>query len=314
MNDKFNFFDIYGYLLPGILLLALTWLPFGIRWGVWPPADWGSAVVAATVAYVAGHIIDAVSRTCFQSKFRDLNGKPRQPSDLLFDDVHQEVLPEKLTDSIKQQLKRQIREKFGCDDPKAAFFLCRSYLICNKAAAYSEQQQGMYVLMRGVMTAFAFASSLYLGLFVALVGRCCPVVFVLGASAAITLIALWAVYRHWFWVIALFFLCAGLATTTVQPAKMHIQTTAALESLRDPNLLNKDATAFEKQFRVLKTLDIEQKIQAAAPLWLFAMLMVSLVLVWICWQEYRRFAVSFAATVYRDFNALVSFPPPAPAK
>jgi len=37
MIERFNFFDVYGYLLPGGLLMVLTWLPFGLISGRWRP-------------------------------------------------------------------------------------------------------------------------------------------------------------------------------------------------------------------------------------------------------------------------------------
>ena len=52
MIDKFNFYDIYGYFVPGLALLAVLWLPFGLLKQGWPSADWGSALVAVVAAYL----------------------------------------------------------------------------------------------------------------------------------------------------------------------------------------------------------------------------------------------------------------------
>lgn len=44
MIERFNFYDIYGYLLPGATLVGLLWLPFGIITGTWPAAQLSEAV------------------------------------------------------------------------------------------------------------------------------------------------------------------------------------------------------------------------------------------------------------------------------
>lgn len=57
MIERFNFFDIYAYLLPGAAFLGLMWLPFGIVGGKWPSADLSSALFSLIAAYIVGHVL-----------------------------------------------------------------------------------------------------------------------------------------------------------------------------------------------------------------------------------------------------------------
>lgn len=63
MIQRFNFYDIYGYLVPGVVLLTAFWLPFGLVLGRWPSADWSSALVGLVFAYLAGHILRTVTES-----------------------------------------------------------------------------------------------------------------------------------------------------------------------------------------------------------------------------------------------------------
>src|SRR5205823_408025 len=151
--ERFNFFDVYGYLLPGAFLLALLWLPFGLVLGKWPPATWGSAVLALAAAYIAGHLLRNVAEAAFSSKIKDPQGRRRYPSDLLVDATGGAALAVRLG-NLKYRLEAQIRHEFGPDIEvdsqwsesigtrrNVAFFKCRSFLIAKEAAAYAEQLQ-----------------------------------------------------------------------------------------------------------------------------------------------------------------------------
>ncbi len=178
MSERFNFYDIYGYLLPGVLLLALLWLPFGLLLGHWPPPDLGSAVLALGLAYIVGHLIHALSKAAFSSKFKDDAGNKRHPSDLLVSKEGGQVLPsgdslKELKCRLAEQIERYFAIQIDIDKPwtkelgkrrNDAFLKCRSFLVEKKAAVYLEQQQGMYALMRGIGTAFVLACALYLGI------------------------------------------------------------------------------------------------------------------------------------------------------
>lgn len=85
MVEKFNFYDIYGYLLPGLVLISLAWLPFGLVFGIWPKAELGSALLALILAYVVGHFTQTLAAPLFPSTKPDKFGNRRYPSDVMLD-------------------------------------------------------------------------------------------------------------------------------------------------------------------------------------------------------------------------------------
>ena len=221
MIQNFNFYDIYGYFLPGFTLLALFWLPYGIRTGVWPQVELSSALAAVAFSYVVGHLLQTLTRNAAPAMIKDSDGNSRYPSDAILDksdetfppdlkselagcirkrfaiDVRVELGPKvikalrvdqlaellseekkkNLMDAIKEQnpedFSEQQEDKFKklSSEKKGelwkdalnnistlrrnAFLLCRDELIKSKIVSYTEQFQGMYVLMIGLTAAFS---------------------------------------------------------------------------------------------------------------------------------------------------------------
>ena len=79
MIERFNFYDVYGYLLPGLALLGLVWLPFLILKHKWPENELLSAVVVLAIGYVVGHVLQNVATTAFPSTFSDAPGEAAIP-------------------------------------------------------------------------------------------------------------------------------------------------------------------------------------------------------------------------------------------
>lgn len=173
MNIKFNFYDIYGFALPGFLLLAVLWLPFGLIEHNWPDVEFSSALVGVIFAYFTGLILYFVANFTLPS---DLYGG-RFPSSALLDRVDRTF-----TDGVKERLAKKIHTVFGLNvsidmPPDAtddirnevdrqrndAFFLCRSALIKSKTVVYAEQFEGLYAMMRSLSAAFAVAVVYYIG-------------------------------------------------------------------------------------------------------------------------------------------------------
>jgi hypothetical protein len=86
MIEKFNFYDVYGYFLPGFALLALIWAPFGIITHQWPSLALASAVAAIILAYIVGHLIQIIAHHALPSTAKDPSQNERYPSDLFLDD------------------------------------------------------------------------------------------------------------------------------------------------------------------------------------------------------------------------------------
>jgi len=166
MIERFNFYDVYGYLIPGAVLAGVIWIPHALVQLIALPADLTSAIVAIVVAYVAGHLLQIVAAKVVPSTqpFRTGQGVVhRYPSDRLLDDDDGT-----LTAVIKQQLIELIQRRFALDvklpaNRGTAFLLCRNSVIAGKTASYVEQFQGMYVLMRGIASAAAIGCAYDLG-------------------------------------------------------------------------------------------------------------------------------------------------------
>ena len=171
MTKQFNFYDFYGYLLPGMLLLGLFWLPVGVLTQTWPDQDLSKALFLAALAYIVGHLLQTVAISVVPSTAVDSAKRQRMPSDLLLDTNNS-----KFSEDVKERLSKQVKELFGLDlgvtqdwdgkndiskNRQTAFFQARSYLIAKKAAQYAEQYQGLYAMMRGLGVSF-LAGAMYL--------------------------------------------------------------------------------------------------------------------------------------------------------
>jgi hypothetical protein len=163
MSDRFNFYDLYGYVVPGFVLIALFWLPFGWTGQGWPSAGWTSAAAAFAVSYVAGILLQSIGTEAVPSKTGNAGNGGRYPSNLILDDVNTTFSSE-----FKTKLKALIIADFSLpvdtDLERAdAFRACRSALVANKMAKYAEQFQGLYALARGLLLSIGLAVPFFLG-------------------------------------------------------------------------------------------------------------------------------------------------------
>jgi len=271
MIERFNFYDVYGYVIPGTLLLLILWLPHAIASGHELPSSATSAVVAVIVAYVTGHILQVVANKTVPSKraIRGADGKLayRFPSDYLFDDDNQTFTAEQ-----KSRVGEKIKNKFGVAKPASAFLSCRNALQAAKVTSYAEQFQGMYVLMRGICAAAAIGLAYMIG--------CLWQQFVSAKPTAIVGISLVviiaAIFRHelprsdaiaqtsFAILLSGITVCAGLLAGAASP-------------------------------------------QAMLPISITAVVL-TLVMLWT-FGAYQAFAEQFAKTVYLDFDLLDLLPP-----
>src|ERR1700689_247604 len=93
MIEKFNFYDIYGYFLPGLALIAVFWLPFGLVLGKWPSGDIASAVFDVALAYFAGHMMLYVSTNTIPSydAQKSTPDHSRYPSQTVLDEDNKKI-------------------------------------------------------------------------------------------------------------------------------------------------------------------------------------------------------------------------------
>ena len=174
MVEKFNFYDIYGYLLPGIVLVALLWLPFGLFLHIWPK-ELSAALIVVVLSYAIGHLTQNLSGRVLPSSTTDRFGDERFPSDLILDG-------NTFTPETKNKIDQLSQKYFNLklepqDNPqqrsehqgvisrsrKDAFFQARSLLLKDKKTSYWEQFEGLYALMRSVSTTCAASAAYFFG-------------------------------------------------------------------------------------------------------------------------------------------------------
>jgi uncharacterized membrane protein YfcA len=292
---QFNFFDIYGNLLPGMLLVGLLWIPFGVLTNIWPDQDLSKALFLGVLAYIVGHLIQTVALSVVPSKVTDKAKHKRSPSDLLLD-----ASDKKFAQELKEKLAAQVTKLFGIDleitkdgdgendiskKRQDAFFQARTYLITKNVARYAEQFEGLYAMMRGLGCSF-FAGGLYLD----------------G----------WALSFHrdffrlsdWMPVVLWIAIAASLIFASVayfdEPARKKVDGFLAWSIV---------VALFGAGF--LAGLWRPQAVGSSVPACAETILWGSGLLAWIaaarCFSAYKAFALDFARTVWRDFSAYLSF-------
>lgn len=167
MIEKFNFYDVYGYFVPGAAFVAILWLPFGLVKHTWPSGTWSGAIIAAVLAYIIGHLVQSLATNALPS----WGDKGRFPSETYLD-VGDKELPEVCKTKIQKLMKEQFGlelqvEKVGDEaidkERHNAFLLARQILIQGRAVSYAEQFQGMYALTRGLVSVLALGFAYWLG-------------------------------------------------------------------------------------------------------------------------------------------------------
>lgn len=163
MKGQFNlnFFDIYGYVIPGIFMVALTYAPFGIMTSSWPDPTLGEAVAWLVIAYAVGLLLQSLAHFNLPSG-RVINGTWRKPADyVLTEKGRYGSLPASTAEEVLEWWQRDsgqpLLRKDG-ETPSAVLLKCRSLLKAIGQHEYTEQFNGMYVLSRGLaMSSFLTA-------------------------------------------------------------------------------------------------------------------------------------------------------------
>lgn len=165
MIQRFNFYDVYGYLIPGLAVVALLWLPSTVITGHWQDEKLGWLAVAVAVAYIIGHVIQNLSANAVSAKvMKNAEGKAAYPSATMLDPADSS-----LPADIKRRVQQNVASWFGIDvsidqqangpiakSRNAAFSLCRP--IVNARTAYAEQYEGLYTMSRGLFIAFCLGA------------------------------------------------------------------------------------------------------------------------------------------------------------
>ena len=174
MTERFNFYDIYGYVIPGLTFVALLFVPTAIVSRTWPNLEWSSAFVFLVVAYLSGLILNRlIARYVSTTVYDPVDPKRpyRYPSDILMDDNREAVrskLPLALSDDLRQAVAKGILNTFGMDTARSqevrndAFLMCRS-LLQAESASYAEQFEGLYTLCQTVSAVALLIGCYFMG-------------------------------------------------------------------------------------------------------------------------------------------------------
>lgn len=172
MIDRFNFYDVYGYFLPGVALLAFLLVPLDQLGFNLAAVDWQTFLLGAPFAYLAGHLVQQVSVATLRTEIKDEEGNWRYPSDPLLDEDGSG-----LSGSVRTQIVRYAAERLGlavggprkehnekrAQERRDLFFICRKRLVDAGRGRYVEQYQGMYSLMIGLCGAATLGAGLSVG-------------------------------------------------------------------------------------------------------------------------------------------------------
>lgn len=143
MIEKFNFYDVYGYFLPGLSLLGLIFLPFGLVKHQWPATELSSALGAIVFAYILGHVIQTIAFRAFPSALLDSLGNRRYPSELFLDHKYPEF-----SEEFKGSLAKVVKDAFDID---LAIEKAPAKRDDPEFAPISRRRQDAFLLSRGVL-------------------------------------------------------------------------------------------------------------------------------------------------------------------
>lgn len=176
MIERFNFYDLYGYLIPGIVLVIIAFVPLPIIGrDLSSPTGEASVVIAAVViAYLFGYFMQSMATNAIPSSFHG-----QFPSTWLLDRSNDTISP-----PVKQRIAANARKLFDLDlgiDRDAdealakirndAFMLSRTIVNPKESISYAEQFQGLYSMMRGLAIDFGFGFFYMVGWALAIVDR-----------------------------------------------------------------------------------------------------------------------------------------------
>ncbi|MBI3766498.1 MAG: hypothetical protein HY277_08365 [Ignavibacteriales bacterium] len=160
MQNKFNFYDFVGYIIPGLLACTfLYWLVIGFFSLplVVEVKSVGESILYLGLAYFFGHIVQVYGNSVEKKAVKKWGG--------WFSEQFMRDNNTYFTPSFRSELRSSMKTVFGeptnvgGDDQKQAdrrqelFNLCYSLIVQEKAASHTEIFNGIYSLCRGMLAA-----------------------------------------------------------------------------------------------------------------------------------------------------------------
>lgn len=286
MIKRFNFYDIYGFLIPGSALVAGLWLPYALIECKWPDRELASLAAALALGYVSGHILQVLANKALPSKIHVAKGAWRHLSDIFLDDddeTFSQTFKDKLAAKIETELAIDVKEKKENEKEDRttrrldAFLLCRASVMQSGRLSYAEQFEGLYALSRGLAAAFFLNALYHYGWGLAKCWRATPRQsgWVIGISAGLAFLALLLTY---------------MSPSTAKLKRFEniywsvVPLASGLMALGHYLGVRKNEDGFSSIFLLLASGE----------------LLVTVA----CLLNYRRFREEFAKTVYREFAVL----------
>jgi hypothetical protein len=312
MMEKFNFYDVFGYLIPGSIFLLLVWLPFGLAGCDMSLEGWRSGLAVVSVSYVFGQMLQSLMMRLFPPRERDKAGNSRYTSDIVLDDDDSRLSPE-----FKASLAKRIKENtyIGIDiktDRSAreveedlsnrrrdAFFLCRSMLTHAKSSSFCEKLEAMWGLMCGLTPAFALAFFNFLGW--AALGDCKWFLFRSGA------VVIWAL------------LAAVLVSFLISVERFFPRQRNAVKSNEQRRLARRRWLTIHQFLQYFRGIGLMAAFLFAPPalgpmltctkgfnkpILMYLLTLVLALVTLMCLDGYRYFGAEFTKAVYHDFLVL----------
>jgi hypothetical protein len=169
MIERFNFYDVYGYLIPGVVLILTLLVPEYISSPYSSDTnEWVILIAGVAVAYLAGNVLQTIAMNAIPSS-KDAERKPRSYYSVTIlnkDDAT-------FSKDFKEHISSRARDLFQVDlhvDETAtdaiasarqdAFQLARRLPT---KTGYADQFQGLEVMMRGVTLALWCGSAYSVG-------------------------------------------------------------------------------------------------------------------------------------------------------
>lgn len=322
ITGKFDFYDILGYLIPGLVFLGLLSLPFGLIKGMWLSTSLTSAVLYLVGAHILGHILQGFLRAWEGTlRIKDETGKKiktRNPSSVLLDaDESLACILPKIAELANKfwgiPKKDESWATIQDTDRDAVFLQARNLLLQSKKQSYFEQFQGKYALMGGMAAGLVITSVYYAGWAAALVPSDCIAhwskggPYVLGGLLAILVVCLALIQRsdfsRQFLHVVLLLLLIGAflggfvaASASSQPPENRQSAEAKKKDCSVCAVCCGGNSEASHQSNASPALAIEHKVT-----FMLILALVAFAAAVRCYGAYKAFAREFAMGVWRDF-------------
>lgn len=313
MIDRLNFFDLYGYLVPGLVLVLIVYLPYALLNPQILSIELGSGLVAIVVGYVIGYQLYGLAELTLLSKMKIEGRWQHYSAFILYDHDPTNAFPPELRKTLRDAIREYFLGPQAANGPTATdvvreliehryFIPARTALLHNRRGGYAEQFQGMYVMARGISLACGLGAIYLLGwltLGVPAAWRAeLPRTALALAAATFAVGALGGAAVLWW------------AKRQTYPAPRWLERVLRLPNALDRETLERRAAwwvvgalcAFALSVAIWRA-QPEAKEGVAAPLavGLFACVLIAL----RSYAAFRHFALLFAKTVYTDFFVMV---------